>query len=100
MLPSDRRQQRDVIRAQCAQQGVERTRERLVLGHYQGTKRAFAEEWLRETDARAGALSAADEREIDRGISRRANSISFWVGITANCIAVVALAVAIWAAFN
>lgn len=86
---------RTKIRADCALQGVELTRTRLLAGHYSQRKRPFVEEWIRETDARAGALSDADQREIDRSIARSSNRIALWVGGIANLVALAALAVAI-----
>jgi len=98
MLPSDVRAYRESIRAKCVGLGVDEVRRMLAEGRFAGRKKAWASEWLGEHDAVANAIVEAREKDVDRGIARTSNSITLWLGIIGNVIAVAALGTAIYAA--
>ena len=77
--------------------GLATVREKLSRDAYSGRKRLYAQEWVDEQLAAQAEVAAAEQREIDRGIARQANRITFWIGVSGNAIA---LAVAIFAALK
>jgi len=93
MLPSDKiALEREVV-TNCETIGIEGVRDKLAQRAYSGMRRRMAEAWLEEA-------IAVREREIDRNIARSGNRITFWTAVSGNVIAVLALAVATYAALT
>jgi hypothetical protein len=100
MLPSEFRSERAALRERFEAEGVDAIREKLSRQAYSGRKRTIAEEWVNEQLAAQAEVAAGEQREIDRSIARQSNRISFWIGVSGNAIALLALAVAVYAALK